>query len=54
MIRSWVFRWKAARTFRIPAGDPSDGDDCECGDFLSTENGEALATEATQHLTEEG
>lgn len=52
-MRSWIARWKAARTFRIPAGDPADEEDCDCGYYLLTESGIPIGTEGTDILRPE-
>jgi len=51
--RSYIARRKTSRLLRIPAGDPSDGEDCDCGCFLATEDGEAITTEASSRLRPE-
>lgn len=51
--RSHIARRKTARLLRIPAGDPSSGEDCDCGCFLATEDGEAITTEESASLRPE-
>ena len=53
-MRGWVRHWKLSRILRVPAGDPPDEHDCECGGcFLLTEAGEPITTELTEALSPE-
>jgi hypothetical protein len=52
--RSWLVRWKMRSILRVPAGDPSDDGDCECGgDFLLTEGGAPIQTQSGVNLQPE-
>jgi hypothetical protein len=51
--RSYIARRKTSRLLRIPAGDPSDGEDCSCGDYILTEDGQPILTEESSPLRPE-
>lgn len=49
--RSYIAWRKASRTFRIPAGDPADGEEsCDCANYLLTEAGEPIQSDHTSDL----
>jgi hypothetical protein len=54
IFRRWLAWRKSAQILRIPAGDPADAEDCECGgNFLLTESSIPIQTEVSEFLSPE-